>query len=83
MRKAVICMPHARYEKHRENIIADMSELVLNLHYDCGAPIDEIDEIRPSLYRVIGRWWDSLNTYEDPAERFSTFRAWLRSWRPF
>jgi hypothetical protein len=76
MKKAVIYIEGWRYKRHRENLIADMSEAVLQIHYDCGAPMEEIDALRPSLQKAIGRWWDSHNTYHDDHTKWGRFLLW-------
>jgi hypothetical protein len=77
MKRSVIYMSRAEYMAHRSGMITEMTDAALEIHYQHGAPIDEINSIRPSLEAVIGRWWDSLNTYRDPKKRIARLRDWL------
>lgn len=76
MQKAVIFMEEARYARHRENITADMCEAVLQIHCDSGAPLEEINDLRPSLEATIRHWWDSHNTCYDGQTRWGNFLLW-------
>jgi len=90
MEKSVIYMSKKRYQRHRLEIVSEMAEAVLDMHYEHGAPVDELVYIQPSLEKVLAKWWDSLNTYEDPRgwlmpAWFSLLYRkywWIRMWLP-
>jgi hypothetical protein len=81
MKKSVVYMSKSEYLAMRENIIANMADAVLDVHYHHGAPCDELDAIEPSLREAIGAWWDSLNTYRDPKNWWHRLVDWLGMFR--
>ena len=81
MKKSVIYMSKSEYSDMRNNMIVDMAEAVLNIHWECGSPKEELRVIRPSLEKVLGAWWDSLNTYRDPKNWRHRLIDWLGMFR--
>jgi hypothetical protein len=81
MKKSVVYMSKSEYLAMRDNIIANMADAVLKLHWEWGSPREEIKEIRPSLEEVLGGWWNSLNTYRDPKNWWHRLVDWLGMFR--